>query len=986
MKKSSTVGLIVLVLFALSASAAYTDPGHVGDRPRILLFSKTQTFRHPSIPIAIAALQRLGEQRGWDVDATEDAEQFTDRNLRRYDVVVWLNTSGHVLDPKQQAAYERFHRSGRGTVAIHEGGTDTEREGWPWYRRLASTLFIGHPEIQTAHLHNVDPTHPTSAPLPCVWEHTEEWYNFASDPSPDAHVLLEVDEHTYSPGEGAMLPKMGVHPIAWYKEFDGGRYFYTALGHTSEDYSDSLFLAHVAGAIEWAAGRAVNPVPSSERTNDCEAAKTDGTKPVGNITTERLLNAEASEPGSWLTAGRDWRQSYYSPLTQINRENVKRLGFAWAYDIPFDSGFQATPIAVDGLLVTSGNHGDVYALDARTGVLRWSFKPPFNLAILGEQCCSGVNRGVAVWHGKVYVAAVDGELYALNTSDGSVAWKVDTVIDHARSYSSTGAPYIAKDSVVIGNSGAEYDTRGYVSAYDVDTGKLAWRFFTVPGDPKKGFEQPELKMAAKTWGPKTPWNLGLGGAAWDGMAYDPNLNLLYVGTGNGLPWNRKLRSPSGGDNLFASSIVAINASTGRLAWYYQTTPGDNWDYDATQKFILADLTIDGKSRKVIMQAPKNGFFYVLDRVTGELLSAKPYVYTNWASRVDMKTGRPVETGRTDYSNTPKLVFPTNQGGHNWNPMSFNPRTGLVYIPVLQTGEIWGNDPAPFKYQKGQWNVGVRIAAPLPSQLGQDTAGSKDWPSLDTLRAGEPDPAPRTFLRAWDPLSQSLIWQVETTGGSGHPVPWARSSARQLSGVMSTATGLVFQGDIDGHLRVFDASTGNALDSVDVGTSMIAAPMTYSIGGEQYVAVMAGANAKDPAYADYEHGNHGRIIAFRLGGGKVPQLPVVEQDKEHTPQPPVYDLATPEVTAAGGRIFELHCTGCHAAGGRAPDLTRMSPQTHREFLDIVLKGTRASKGMGNFGEVLTQKDAEAIYAYIVHSSWKKYEHEQEQELSTNDTKK
>jgi len=705
----------------------------------------------------------------------------------------------------------------------------------------------------------------------------------------------------------------------------------------------------------------------------------DKTSGVGNITTERLLNADG-EPGAWLTGGRDWQQSYYSPLTNINKDNIQKLGFAWSYDIPFDVGFQATPIVVDGVMFTSGNRGNVYTLDARTGALRWSFAPKVDPGILRVQCCGGVNRGVAVWHGKVYVAAVDGMLYALNADNGEVVWRIDTVIDHARSYTSTGAPYIAKNVVVIGNSGGEYDARGYITAYDVETGKFAWRFFTVPGDPKKGFEHPELEMAAKTWAPDSPWDIGLGGTVWDGMAYDPKLNLLYFGTGNGLPWNRKLRGPIAGDHLFLTCIIAVNPASGRLAWYYQTTPGDNWDYDADQKLVLTDLKIGGKVHEVVMQASKNGFFYVLDRRTGELLSATPFAYTNWASHVDMKTGRPVETGKADYSKTPKLVFPTQQGAHNWNPMSFNPGTGLVYIPVLEQGEIWG--AGEYTDLKGHWNVGANIVDPYPGPSAMDSPIAKEWPSLAELSVGEPDPSPRIFLRAWNPVEQKVVWQVNATEDSNKPVYGTSYGARYVSGVMSTATGLVFQGHIDGHLRVFDAGTGALLHTVDVGTSMIAAPMTYSVDGEQYVAIMAGANAKAPAYADYKYGNKGRIVAFKLGGSAVPQRVLTEHDQGL--QPPVNDLAKPEQAAAGGRLFAQHCAVCHSVAGRAPDLTHMNAQTHQEFLTIVLKGSRAIKGMGNFSDILTQKEAESIHDYVIHLSWERYKYELEHELQETTT--
>ena len=377
---------------------------------------------------------------------------------------------------------------------------------------------------------------------------------------------------------------------------------------------------------------------------------------VGNVIQSRLLTDE-NESGMWLTGGRDFRQSYFSPLDSINKNNVEQLGFAWAHDVDTTHGFEATPIVLDGVMYSSGPKGAVYALDAKTGVKVWQFDPQIDSEFLASVCCGLVNRGVSVFEGKVYVASVDGHLYALNAKTGVVSWKTDTIVDNTRGYTVTGAPYIANNVVVIGNSGAEYDARGYVTAYDLKTGKQAWRFFTVPGNPKREFEHPELAMAATTWDPNSRWEVGLGGTVWDGMAYDPELNMLYIGTGNAALYPRTLRSPSGGDNLFVSSIIAINPDTGRMLWYYQTTPGDSWDYTATQKMILAELRINNKKRKVIMQAPKNGFFYVIDRVTGELISAEPYANVNWASHIDKITGRPVETEHADYFTEPKLIFP-----------------------------------------------------------------------------------------------------------------------------------------------------------------------------------------------------------------------------------------------------------------------------------------------------------------------------------------
>jgi quinohemoprotein ethanol dehydrogenase len=689
-----------------------------------------------------------------------------------------------------------------------------------------------------------------------------------------------------------------------------------------------------------------------------ESAKS--ARPIANLTTPRLLNA-VSEPGEWFTGGRDYRQSYYSPLTGVNRENVATLGFAWSHELDATSNLEGTPLVVDGIMFTSSSEGAVYSLDAKTGDLRWSFRP----SIDPDNVHYPFNRGVAIWGGKVYFVAGDGVLYALDGATGSVAWKVDTLIDHSVGYFSTGAPYIAGGVVVIGNAGAESDARGYVTAYDTTTGKQKWRFFTVPADPKHRFEHPELEMAAKTWDKNSLWEVGGGGTAWDGMAYDPKLKLLFVGTGNGIPWNRTLRSPAGGDNLFLASILAINAETGRLAWYYQTTPADAWDYDAAQKFILADLPIGGRTRNVIMQATKNGFFYVLDRATGQLLSAEPYVYVNWASHIDLKSGRPVPTEDGDYSKTPKLVFPAPQGSHNWYPMAYNPGTGLVYIPVLESGALFGATGEPFRYLRKQWNLGVTFLD--GEQIASENLPNT-WPPLDTLLAGKPDPTPRTFLRAWDPIKQTKVWDVETT------IAGNRLSTGNPAGVMTTASGLVFQGQVDGHLLVFDAKTGRQLKSIDVGDRMVAAPMTYRIGGEQYVAILGTHKTQMISTRGDEDGDdpvQGRIVVLKLDGGEIPHPISLDREQAESIPPPVADTGTPEQISLGAQMFGRHCAPCHASENRAPDLTKLNADSHRQFLDIVLKGSRLSRGMPNFSGLLSQTDAQAIHAFVIDRAWKNY---------------
>src|SRR5579883_2038358 len=418
-----------------------------------------------------------------------------------------------------------------------------------------------------------------------------------------------------------------------------------------------------------------------------------------------------------------------------NASNVNRLGLAWTFDMETKRGLEATPIVVDGTMYVTGSWSIVYAVDAVTGKRLWRYDPEVSRAWGQRACCDVVNRGVAVYGDLVYVATIDGRLIALK--NGIPQWSVQTT-DKNQSYTITGAPRIVKGKVIIGNGGAEFGVRGYVSAYDAKTGKLVWRFYTVPGDPSKPFESPAMEKAAKTWTGEW-WKYGGGGTVWDSLAYDPELDLLYAGTGNGSPWNWKVRSPGGGDNLYLSSIVALKPDTGELVWHYQTTPGDSWDYTAVQQMILTTLSIEGKARKVIMQAPKNGFFYVLDRATGELLSAKPYVTINWAKEVDMKTGRPVENPEARELDPKKMFIqqPGPLGGHNWQPMSYHPGTKLVYIPAQENGYLYMAD-ANFKWVPGGvWNLGM---LPIPTD----------------------DPAPFVtpgMLLAWDPVKQQAKWKV-----------------------------------------------------------------------------------------------------------------------------------------------------------------------------------------------------------------------------------
>jgi PQQ-dependent dehydrogenase (methanol/ethanol family) len=560
-------------------------------------------------------------------------------------------------------------------------------------------------------------------------------------------------------------------------------------------------------------------------------------------------------------------------------------------------------------------------------------------------CCDAVNRGVAVWQGRVYAGTIDGRLIALDAKDGSLVWSQQTTPTD-KPYSITGAPRIVKGLVMIGNGGGELGVRGYLSAYDAATGDMKWRFYTVPGDPAQPFESEALAKAADTWKGGEWWKIGGGGTVWDSMAYDPELDLLYVGVGNGSPWNTQIRSPGGGDNLYLSSILALRPDTGEYVWHYQTTPGETWDYTATQHMILADLPVGGVTRKVIMQAPKNGFFYVLDRATGEFLSGEAYAHMTWADGIDKATGRPniVESAR--YRDEEALVFPSPYGAHNWHPMSFSPRTGLVYLPVQEMPFVYKHDPE-FRHRPGLMNLGVQLeAAALPE---------------DPVAAAEVLKLVGGGLLAWDPVAQKEAWRVEL----GMP---------NNGGVLSTAGDLVFQGSARGEFAAFDAASGSKLWSSPVQTGVVAPPMSYAMDGKQYVAVVVGwggavALVTGRIAAQANSVNRSRLLVFSLDGKQ--QLPApVETPRELAPPPLQADA---DAVTRGKTLFANYCSGCHGdgavGGGVVPDLRYASAQTHAEFDAIVLGGARHQKGMVGFAnimgnEMLAKPDADAIHAYLV----------------------
>jgi quinohemoprotein ethanol dehydrogenase len=665
------------------------------------------------------------------------------------------------------------------------------------------------------------------------------------------------------------------------------------------------------------------------------------------VNTARLVAAD-SEPGNWMSNGRDYGEQRFSPLQQLNTENVNQLSLAWYADIDTSRGQEATPIVVDGAMYVSTAWSHVKAYDARTGEPLWAYNPEVDPAKGVDACCDVVNRGVAVWEGKVFVGTIDGRLIALDSATGEELWSVVTV-DQTKPYTITGAPRIVKGQVIIGNGGAEYGVRGYITAYDANTGRQNWRYYTVPGNPADGFEQPELATAAETWNGEW-WRLGGGGTVWDSMAYDPELNLLYIGVGNGSPWNQSLRSPGGGDNLFLTSIMAINPDDGTYRWHYQTTPGETWDYTATQHIIVADVTVDGAERRVVMQAPKNGFFYVLDAATGQLITAEKFVPVSWASHIDLETDRPVEIPEARYNETgvPLIVQPSALGGHNWHPMSFSQRTNLVYLAARENIMGYTAETEYITSERG-WNTGTDFAA------GAALISA----------AGDQAPTRQSYLLAWDPIAQREVWRVPHLDPS------------DAAGVLSTAGGLVFQGNAEGEFVAYRDDNGERLWSAMTQAVTVAAPITFLVDGVQHVAVLAGGRSLPTVGAGAigsttrASNNNSRVLVFKVGGtAQLPaELPAEITAAGELNPPPL--TAVSETLAHGEQVYARLCSVCHgpaavsASVGTFPDL-RYSPriQTLEAFEAVVIDGELTSGGMVSFDSSLEDADAEAIRQYVI----------------------
>jgi quinohemoprotein ethanol dehydrogenase len=652
----------------------------------------------------------------------------------------------------------------------------------------------------------------------------------------------------------------------------------------------------------------------------------------------RLIAAE-DDGTNWPAYGRTYSERHASPLAEITAANVDRLGLVWSVDLPDVHNGATVPLAVDGVVYFTVGQSLVHAVDVRTGRLLWRHDPEVTKVAGRKLRITWGPRGIAYWNGKIYVGTTDGRLIAIDARDGRQVWSAQTT-DPGNEMTVTGPPRAFNGKILIGNAGSEFGAnRGYVTAYDAETGSQAWRFFIVPGNPADGFENEAMKMAAATWTGEW-WKIGGGGQAWNAMTYDPQFNRVYIGTGNGGPWNRKIRSPGGGDNLFLCSIVALDADTGEYAWHYQTTPGETWDFNSSMDITLATLPVDGKPRPVILHAPKNGFFYVIDRETGKVLSAEKFGKVTWAERVDLATGRPVEAPNARYENGPAQLWPSTMGVHNWQPMSFNERTGLVYIPTLEMMGVFddkGLNRDNYEVRRTQLNVGINS---WTGDVGTD--------------------AGKSALLAWDPRQQKAVWNVATPG------LWN-------GGTMTTAGDLVFQGQADGLFNAYDARNGQRLWSFDARMGISGAPITYSVDGRQFVSVVAGWGGSAPAFFGSLTAQHGwqarvqphRLLTFALGGkAKLPETP---PPQKVTPVDDPAFVVDADKARAGATVFGGRCTVCHGLGavasGYAPDLRASAiPLSAEAFADVVQRGSLELRGMPKYDE-LTSADLEALRHYL-----------------------
>ena len=682
-------------------------------------------------------------------------------------------------------------------------------------------------------------------------------------------------------------------------------------------------------------------------------------KQFGDVTEARVLG-ESDSGENWLVNGGRFTGEHYSPLTGINDGNVETLGLAWVANVPTFT-LAAEPLVVDGVVYSSASLSHVFAFDAATGEKLWQFAPEVRLDFsFGNSYAARTNRGVAVWNGVVYVGTGDCRLIAIDAERGNQLWEAP-VCDPTDGIGPgiTGAPRVGDGKVFMGYSASDFGARGSLTAFDAETGAELWRFWTVPGDPAKGFETQALETASQTWA--SGWAESGGGAVWEGIRYDPVTGLVIFGTASALPLNVSLRGP--GDSLFTNSVIAVDADTGAYRWHYQTVPEDAWDYDATMPKIVTDLEFGGIKRRVVFEAGKSGFFYVLDARTGELLAADPIATVSWASHVDIETGRPAKLPEARYYENedpeePVRVWPSILGARSWYPMSFSPQTRLVYMPVADMPSTYS--------ASGFFGARVEVLGYGPEEKVPFGAGR---------------------LVAWDPVQRGPRWTVD------YPIP-------HNGGVLSTAGNLVFQGTAAGQFHAYQADTGERLwSSGKLGTTVQAVPVSYRLGDEQYVLVTAGRggalgmvtslrtqapDARGPA----------RLFAFKLGGEAA--MPASPMKPAPVPRPPARTASAEQINR--GRILfgDQGCDLCHGghaigsyerniANGTVPDLRYLPPELHAQWHSIVVGGSRRLGGMPGFGPDLTIADSEALQAFVIERAWKLYEQSPEAEGVLSDRK-
>lgn len=684
-----------------------------------------------------------------------------------------------------------------------------------------------------------------------------------------------------------------------------------------------------------------------------------------NDTGRAIIEADKN-PQNWLSYGRTYSEQHYSPLQQINLSTIGKLKLAWYVPLHANRGQEGTPLVVDGVMYATTTFSRIKAIQADTGKILWSYDPkvPGRMAKIG--CCDPINRGPAYWNGKVYFATLDGRLVALNAKTGKIVWEINTIPKDAnlgqhRAYTVSGEVRAAKGMVFIGNSGTEFGIRGFVSAFDAETGKLKWRFFLVPNNKNKpdhaASDEILMTKAYKTWGPQGVWaTQGGGGAAWDSMIYDPVTDLFYIGAGNGGPWNYKYRSQGVGANLFIGSVVAVRPETGKYVWHFQETPMDTWDYTSTQPIMALDLPIDGKMRHVLVHAPKNGFFYMIDAWTGKFISGRNFSYQNFAKGLDPLTGRPIFRPQALWSlnGTAWDSTPGPFGAHNFMAMAYSPKTQLVYIPEHQIPTVYAGEKGGFSVHPDSYNVGLDLRG---TGLADTPKARKDY--VDKLEGS---------IVAWDPIHMEQAWKIQ------HKGPWN-------GGILATAGDLIFQGLADGHFHAYDATNGRDLFDFNAQSGIMANPITYRVHGKQYVAVEVGWGGSYPVQRGGTARtagwtvNHSYVAAFALDGkGKIPQFNNIGSLPVKPPQN--WD----EKRANKGYVqYERYCQMCHGdnveAGGINPDLRWSgSIATRDAFYHVVGEGALTAYGMDGFRNDMSGEEIEDIRQFIIQRAHQTYPRE------------